>query len=275
MRKKAKVKIGLALGSGGAKGLAHVGVIKALAQNNIPIDFIAGSSAGALVGGLYAVFKDSQKLEKIVLSTSWRQLFSIIDPSLKGGLIKGKKIKIFLEKIIGKITFDDLEIPLKAVATDFKTGETVEISKGEVSLAIQASGALPFIFEPVLWEGKLLSDGGISNPVPVNTVRNMGADIVIAVNLENKSHFMVPFNQKNPYSVVQRAIRLLVYHLAQDCIKSADIVIEPNTGNLGLISWNKFFDKRGENIVLAGEKATQTILPKLKKIIQSKNGLIC
>jgi NTE family protein len=275
MRKKAKVKIGLALGSGGAKGLAHIGVIKALVQNDIPIDFIAGSSVGALIGGLYAVFEDSQKLEEIVLSTSWRQLFSMIDPSLKGGLIKGKKIKFFLEKIIGKVTFDDLEIPFKAVATDFKTGETVEISRGEVSLAIQASGTLPFVFEPVSWEGKLLSDGGISNPVPVNTVRNMGADIVVAVNLENKSHFMIPFNQKNPYSIIQRAVRLLVYHLAQDCIKSADIVIEPNTGDLGLVSWTKFFDRRGENIISIGEEATQTILPKVKNLIQSKNNSIC
>jgi len=269
MRKR--VKIGLALGSGGAKGFAHIGVIKILEQNNIPIDFIAGSSAGALMGGIYATFKDSQKLEKIALSTKWHQLFSMIDPSLRGGLIKGNKIKFFLEKIINKTTFDELKIPFKAVATDFKTGEAVEISKEEVSLAIQASGAFPFVFEPVRWEGRLLSDGGISNPVPVKTVRKMGADIIIAVNLENKNYLRIPFSQKNPYSIAQRAIRLIVYNLAQDCIKSADIVIEPEIGNLGLLSWSKFFNRRGKNLILNGEKATQAVLPKLKNLIRIKN----
>ena len=128
-------KIGLALGSGGSRGLAHIGVIKALEENNIPIDFIAGSSIGAMIGGFYAARLDIKEIEEIALSINWRRIFSILfDPHLKQGLIGGEKLKTFIKNYINGKKFEDCKIPFAAVATDLKTGEIVILNKGEINV---------------------------------------------------------------------------------------------------------------------------------------------
>jgi len=263
MSKLKQQKIGLALGSGGAKGLAHIGVIKVLEENNIPIDFIAGSSIGALVGGFYAATKDIKQIEKIVINTNWRKILSLIDPSLRQGLLGGKKIKKFIEDYIGKIKFQDLKIPLSVIATDLKTGETISINQGEVTPAIRASISFPLVFKPIKQGNRLLADGGLSLPIPVEAVKEMGADLVIAVNLDanylTNNHNNINFGF---YKIANNSINLLRYHLASWNIKNADIVINPQSGN---IHWNKFLD--GKDIILAGEEATRITLPKLKKLI--------
>ncbi|PIU29168.1 MAG: hypothetical protein COT09_02270, partial [Candidatus Hydromicrobium americanum] len=181
MVKAIRPKIGLALGSGGPKGLSHIGIIKVLEENNITIDFIAGASIGSVIGGFYASTKNIKKIEKIALSNNWRQTLPLFfDPSLRQGFVSGRKIKIFIENIIGKIHFKDLKIPFSVVATDIKTGETVIINEGEVALAIRASSSIPLIFKPLKLDSMLLVDGGLSLPVPVGVVRRMGADLVIA-----------------------------------------------------------------------------------------------
>ena len=258
-----KLKIGLALGSGGAKGLAHIGVIKTLIKNNIPIDFIAGSSIGAMVGGAYAAIKDIEKVEKIALEANWKQILSLIDPSLGQGLIKGKKIKNFMESYIGKVHFKDLNIPLSVVATDLKTGEAVFINEGEVASAVRASISYPLVFKPVERENKLLTDGGLSYPIPVNIVKKMGADLVIAVNLDT-DHFA---NNQNKtlgfYKIANNSINLLRYHLSCWNIKNADIVVTPKNGYVG---WNKFLD--GKDIILSGERAMKLAMPQLRKLMK-------
>jgi len=143
MKRKNTLKIGLALGSGGPRGLAHIGVIKTLVENNIPIDFIAGASAGALVGGAYAATKNIKTIEKIALQVNRRQILSLIDPTWKHGLIKGIKIERFIENYIGKISFKDLKIPFSAIATDIRTGEMVLMNQGRVASAIRASISIP------------------------------------------------------------------------------------------------------------------------------------
>ena len=263
-------KIGLALGSGGAKGLAHIGVIKVLEENNIAIDFIAGSSIGALIGGFYSATKDIKQVEEIALSTNWRQVLSLIDPSLRQGLISGEKIKKFIENHIGKIYFQDLKIPFSAIATDLKTGETISINQGEMVSAIRASISFPLVFKPVEWEGKLLADGGLSLPVPVEIVRKMGAELVIAVNLDI-DYFANGDNDKTNlgfYKIANNSINLLRYHLAFWNAKNADIIVEPK---LGIVYWNKFLD--GRDIILAGEEAAKKILPQLKELIYQKSKL--
>jgi len=265
---KKRLKIGLALGSGGAKGLSHIGVIKVLEENNIPIDFIAGSSIGALVGGFYATTRDIKQIEKISLATNWRQVLSFIDLSLRQGLIGGRKIKKFIEDYIGKVHFQDLEIPFSAVATDLKTGKVVPLDKGEVALAIRASISFPLIFKPVKYRGKLLADGGLSLPVPVEVVRKMGADIVIAVNLDT-NYFTDDHKISTNfgfYKIANNSINLLRYHLACSNIKEADLVISPKTGD---IKWDKFLNSK--NIILSGEQATRKILPQLNKLIYQKS----
>jgi len=272
MTKSRQLRIGLALGSGGAKGLAHIGVIKVLEKNNIPIDFIAGSSIGALIGGFYSATKDIKRIEEIALSTNWRQLLSLIDPSLRRGLIKGEKIKKFIETHIGKVKFRDLKIPLSVIATDLRTGEIIPINQGEVASAIRASISFPLIFRPVEREGRLLADGGLSLPIPVEVVNKMGAGLVIAVNLD-ADYFTNRSNNKTGlgfYEIASNSINLLCYHLARWNVKDADVVVEPKLSiKMGIVHWNKFLD--GRDIILAGELAMKKKLPQLQKLIYQKS----
>jgi len=268
MTNKERPKIGLALGSGGPRGLAHIGVIKVLEKNNIPVDFIAGSSIGALVGGFYAATKDIKQIEKIALSTNWRLILSLIDPSLRQGLVGGEKIKNFIESYINKMRFQDLKIPFSAIATDIKNGDIVCINEGEVSSAIRASISLPLIFKPIKREDKLLADGGLSLPVPVKIVRKMGAELVIAINLD--ANYFTNNNNQNInfgfYKIANNSINLLRHHLASWNVKEADIIVEPKLGiKVGITYWNKFLD--GKNIILAGESAMKEKLPQLQKLI--------
>ena len=273
MTKSRQLRIGLALGSGGAKGLAHIGVIKVLEKNNIPIDFIAGSSIGALIGGFYSATKDIKRIEEIALSTNWRQLLSLIDPSLRRGLIKGEKIKKFIEAHIGKVKFQDLKIPLSVIATDLRTGEIIPINQGEVASAIRASISFPLIFKPVEREGRLLTDGGLSLSIPVEVVNKMGAGLVIAVNLD-ADYFTNKGNNKTDlgfYEIAINSINLLCHHLARWNVKNADIIVEPklNVKKVGIVYWNKFLD--GRDIILAGELAMKKKLPQLQKLIYQKS----
>jgi len=187
--KKKKLKIGLALGSGAARGLAHIGVLKALIEEGIPIDYISGSSIGALVGAYFASKGEVATLEEMVLGIDWRKLARLIDPNLifmLKGLIHGQKIKELLQAIIGDIEFKDLKIPLAVIATDINTGEEVIIKEGSVIEAVRASISMPAIFMPVKYDKRFLIDGGVVNPVPAGVVRNMGATFVIACNVIQK-----------------------------------------------------------------------------------------
>lgn len=274
MANKTTPKIGLALSGGGARGYAHIGVIKILEQNNIPIDFIAGASAGALVGSLYCFFKDCGKVEEIILGNDLAKFINlIVDPSFEGGLIKGDKVKNFLVQTFGGANFGELEIPFRAIATDFDTAETRVLFEGDLASAVQASAAFPLVFKPVSLGEQLLWDGSLSNPVPVNAVRQMGADIVIAVNLYNKSAFEVRVKDKKEgvYEIAARAIEALQHSLAQEHLKGADIVIDPSVAGLGILDLGKFLGDRGEKIILQGEKAAVESLPKIKEAIDKFN----
>jgi NTE family protein len=263
-------KIGLALGSGGSKGLAHIGVIKILEKNNVPIDFIAGSSIGSLIGGFYAATKDISAIEELALSSSWHQLIELLlDPSLKRGLIKGEKVQDFIRKRIGHKNFSDLKIPFTAVTTDLVTGYTVTIKEGEILQAIRASISVPLVFEPVEMENWLLVDGGISEPVPVKTVREMGADLVIAVNLDVYFFAKDTNHITNLYKLSQRALNILRYHLAQHDIEGADLVIAPEIATADLIGWQDFI--HSQKNILRGEEAMLKELHELQNLISIKS----
>ncbi len=269
MKKIRQPKIGLALGSGGSKGLAHIGVIKVLEENNIPIDFIAGSSIGAMVGGFYATTKDVGQMEKIALGTDLRLVLSLLDPSLRQGLLGGGKVKNFIEKHTKGMNFKDLKIPLSVVATDLKNGDAVVINEGEVASAIRASISLPLAFKPIKLENKLLADGGMSLPVPVEVVRKMGAELVIAVNLyaDYSANEGPKKNKYGFYKIANNSIELLLHHLAHWNIKDADVVINPQVGKT---TWDSFL--KGKDTILAGEKAAKIVLPQLKELISKKSA---
>src|SRR5258705_253057 len=177
-----KPKIGFALGAGSARGWAHIGVLRGLTEAGIKPDLIAGCSVGALVGAAFAAGRLDQ-LEAWALSLDWKRMLKLMDFGLRGGLIKGKRVReVFREQFVER-EFSELDVPFAAVATDLHSGQEVWLREGKVSAAIGASIAVPGLFQPVPHEGRYLVDGSVVNPIPVSLCRAMGADIVLAVDL--------------------------------------------------------------------------------------------
>lgn len=245
--------------------MAHIGIIKVLEENNIPIDFIAGSSIGSMIGGCYAAGLSIKEIEKIASDTDWKKIFSIFfDPHLRHGLINGKKIEIFLENYIKGKKIEECRIPFVAIATDLKTGEIIVLDKGKITSAIRASISMPLIFKPVEMDGRILADGGLSSPVPAEIVRTMGANIVIAVNLDK--HYCDEHWKPGWYDIANDSLNILRHHLSRLDSREADITIEMDLGNE---FWYEFVN--GKDKILAGEKAARDILPRLREIIDKKN----
>jgi NTE family protein len=264
-----KPKIGLALGSGGAKGLAHIGVLKTLEKANIDVDFIAGTSIGSLIGAYYAAHPDLKKLEELVLSFNKRKGFMLFDPVLRGGLIQGKRVEKFIEDLLEEVAFEELRIPYSAVATDIKSAQQVVIDNGNLVKAIRASISVPPVFAPIHYKGKYLADGGLSDPVPVDVVRKMGADIVIAVNVES-GYFYEPV-EKVPKlaNMPWHSVNVLRHNLTFQSLKTADIVISPETPYTGLVGWDYFFNaEKAKKMIRAGETAAEKALIEIEDKIK-------
>ncbi len=259
--------VGLALGSGAFRGFAHIGVIKSLVKHGIPIDYLSGASVGAWIAAYYAAHKDVKKMQVELADRPLDNLPMFLDFSLAGGLIGGSKVNAFLRKSLNHYTFAGLKTPLQIVATDLISGQPYIFKTGDVARAVQASVSVPLVFKPVSHSGRLCVDGGLSNPVPCNLVRTMGADIVIGVNLYHKNEFV---NRKFTMpKVVLRSTRIALHNLAKADIKGADIVIEPDTSLLvkdqGL--QNYFSKSIASELIRIGEKATDRAIPGIKKIL--------
>jgi len=184
--KRKKPKVGLCLGSGAARGLAHIGAVKALLEKGARIDMISGVSIGAVVGAVLAKYGDVANLETEALGMDFKNLLRLADPNiflLFKGFVSGNKVEDFLKLIIGDVDFKDLRVPFYVVATDIRSGEEVIIDKGPVVKAVRASISMPAIFTPFVYMGRVLIDGGIVNPLPVDILKARGADYVIASNV--------------------------------------------------------------------------------------------
>jgi predicted acylesterase/phospholipase RssA len=177
----ARKKLGLALGSGAARGFAHIGVLSALERHNLRPDFIAGTSIGAAVGAVYCAGKSPADLCQLSITTEWQDLIDFTVP--KSGMIAGKRVEKYISELTGSKRFDELQIPLQVVATDLKGSHRVVLSEGDVARAIRASISIPGIFVPASIGGRELVDGGLVDPVPFDVVREMGAEVIIAVDL--------------------------------------------------------------------------------------------
>lgn len=262
-------KVGLALSSGGWRGLAHLGVIKALIKHGIPIDYIAGSSVGALVGGMYDALKDIDKLEEVIGGLGYRDLAKVLsDPYSSSGILKGEKMVKFLKRHVGDKKIEELEIPFGAVTTDLKTAKTVVLRKGSLVEGIRASISVPLVFEPVEYGEKLLIDGGTSTPVPVKVVRDMGAEVVIGVNLYG--HAFPIESWKNGklgrMEVVKLSYHLVLYGLAKRDVEKADLVIEPKVVERGINFLSKIVHNK--EAIKRGEEEVDEMIEKIKKLIK-------
>jgi len=256
--------VGLALGSGGVRGLAHIGVIKVLLKHNIPIDYISGASIGAWVGAHYALYQDIEKTADFTAGKKKEKLLSFLELTMSGGLVKGEKVEALLNGWLDGATFADLKIPLKIAATDLISGNKIVFSEGKLAPAVRASMSVPGIFKPVIFEHRALVDGGLSNPVPVDLVKELGAEVVIAVNLD----FFPGFDNVLPKDVgygnlADGTINIMRHHLARYSCANADFIIEPSLRDYS--SWSNYFMNNfdGKAITLA-EEETEKIIPALK-----------
>jgi NTE family protein len=264
-------KVGLALSGGAARGLAHVGVLRILQKEGIPIDMIAGTSSGAVAGAAYAWSLDTARITREVLDGRWRKTAPYLDPTFPtNGLIKGKKLRdLFADYLGGNTRFEDLKIPFACVATDIDTGEEVVIDRGLVADALRATISVPGIFRVVKYEGRYLVDGGLTTPVPVHVVRDMGADFVIAVNVNpDVANRMSQASRQraaarrvpNIIQVILQSFYITTYALARSALEDADIVIEPDLGNIGAGEF-----RRVRELIARGRLAAQRAIPKIKK----------
>lgn len=255
-------KIGLALSGGGARGFSHVGALKVLVEHGIPIDMIAGTSAGSIVGAAYASGMTIGEIELMAYKAGWTDL---VRPSMSvGGMLSNVPLGRFLKGHFPITRFEDLAIPFSAVAFDLATNAQVTLaSGGDLITAIRASCAVPGVFAPVKDEqGRTLVDGGVVSPLPVQTVRNMGADVVIAVDLVSCGATFRSSSRTGFGVMIQGALALLRV-VARGEQGGADIVIEPQIAHLRPDQINK-----REEFLALGEKAAFDKIDEIRLIIE-------
>ncbi len=261
-------KVGLALGGGYAWGLAHIGVLEVLETAGIPIDIIAGTSMGAVVGALYAREMEAALIKHQATQLDWVGLASLIDPAvLKSGLFVGKKITNLLKSLMGDVTFEELGIPFACVATDIISGDEIVMKKGKVLEAVRASISIPVIFTVVKKDGRFLVDGGLVNNVPVSVARQMGAEYVIAVDVtpsrtERADHLLQDAEVKEPnlFNVMVQSIYITTYQTPFGTAKGADIVIHPKLAHINPTDFH-----RARECILEGELAAEDIVSHIRK----------
>ncbi len=253
--------IGLALGSGSVRGAAHVGILKVLEEERIPVDLIAGTSVGAFIGALYAGGQPISAFERVLPTVRWRQLVQImLNPS---AFVSNHRMIRFVEKYIGPVDFEDLRIPFAAVAANALTGETHILNKGRVSRAICASTAIPGIIKPVALDNRVLIDGGVVHAVPVALARSMGADVVIAVDVSLASSTKKA--PKHFIASILNTIEIMSEKIRQEELQLADVVLHPDFGI------NPLSFKASPSLIQMGEKAAREAIASIKRKIGPLN----
>jgi NTE family protein len=257
-----KPKVGLALGSGGARGFAHLGVLKAFQEEGIPVDMIAGSSMGALVGCFYGVGHNMEDLYK--LSTAFRRKYYLDFTVPKMGFIAGKRIKQFIRLFTHNKNIEDLILPVAVVATDLTNGERVIFSKGPIADAVRASISIPGIFVPEKINGRLLVDGGVIDRVPVSVVKEMGADIVIGVDVAQVKQNA---DISTVYDVIMQSIDILQKEIIRHREIGSDFMIRPDVEEYSARAFTNT-----EEIIAVGEAEAKKIIPSIRKAIEEWKG---
>lgn len=287
-----KFKVGLALGGGGVRGLAHIGVFKVFERAHIPIDIIVGTSMGAVIGGTYALLGQSFTLEEKVLELLKRGEIAKLEflaaesrpeekrkiveglvtfvkelllwnlKGIKRWIANGAEFEFLIRELVADVDFSQTRIPFACVACDLKTGEEIILNKGKMIEAVMASSSVPGVFPPVEIKGRLLIDGAMTSEVPIEAARKLGADFVIAVNVESKI-FHSKF--RHGMDILFQSDEIKSHELIRLKLEMADFVIHPWAES---ISWAAF--SKGEQCIQEGEKAAQKTLTRLKTAIAKK-----
>ncbi len=248
------VKIGVALGGGAAKGFAHIGVIKMLEANGFEPVVVSGTSAGSVVGALYASGMDAFQMQQKAVALDEA---SIRDLRLfSGGLIQGQKLQDYVNAQVGNKPAEQLRKPFAAVATQLETGDRAVFVRGNVGQAVRASSSIPGVFEPVTIGGKTYVDGGVVSPVPVDAARQLGAEFVIAVDISSRASGQRP---SGLLGAVNQSITIMGQRLGEQELGRADVVIRPAVLDIGAAD----FEQRGRAI-LEGEKAAMAAMPQIR-----------
>lgn len=283
-----RAKVGLALGSGSARGWAHIGALRALRQAGIRPDVICGCSIGAFVGAAYAD-GDLDALERWAAGLTWQDVVGLMDVGFSGGLLKGEKLIDFFARHFVDKEFAALPLPFACVATDLASGREVWLKDGSVAAAVRASIALPGLFAPVSRAGRLLVDGGLVNPVPVSLCRALGADVVIAVDLGSdivgrslkrpeeaaaegwSARMLASFgierknDQPSLAAVLSASINIMQVRIARSRLagEPADALVAPRLAHLGLMEYH-----RAAEAIAEGDAAVRRMLPAIEFALQ-------
>jgi NTE family protein len=259
-----KLKIALALGGGAARGFAHIGVIKALEAHGIVPDIVVGTSAGSVVGALYAYGYNGFQLQKIALDMDEATISDWAVPffSNSSGVLKGEALQDYVDKAVRKTPLEKLRIPFGCVATDLKNGQPILFRRGDTGLAVRASSSVPSVFQPVTIRGHTYVDGGLVAPVPVRFAKEMGADFIIAVNISSATEGQATASSMD---VLMQTFSIMGQRLNHFELGDADVVITPKLGTMG----SSDFDGRNRAI-LVGEQAGTAAITQIKAKLKAK-----
>lgn len=254
---KKRPLIGLALGAGGVKGFAHIGVLQELENHNIPIDMIVGSSMGALIASLYGVGHSPETLA--TFARLFNQTFYLDFTFPKRGFIQGDRIKHVIRMLAKNKNLEELNIRVGVVATDLHSGDAVVFQKGSVAETVRASISIPGVFVPTSYQGRLFVDGGVADRLPIRAVKAMGADVTIAVDV---SYYNETPNIRYVYDVILQSMDIMGKEFIRVIQHEADIFIRPKVTGRHLIDF-----KRAEECINFGREAMRTRINELKRKI--------
>jgi len=289
------LRVGLALGGGGARGLAHVGVLKVFEAHQIPIDVIAGTSIGAIIGAFYALHPEAGKLEertrafvqapefqesgldlfkkKKAAENFFGQVAKYVKERVvinlahsRTSLVGGWRVSRAVEFMLEDQTFEQCRIPFACVAADLMNGEEVIFRAGSLRQAVAASMSIPGFLPPLQYDGHLLVDGAVVAPVPINACKQLGADVIIAVDVSQPLDGAGSF--ENVIDVIFRASTITSHHCKEMLLDYADVVIRPNVGD---VHWSEF--RKVRDLITAGEQAAEQMLPKIQNLFEQKRSI--
>lgn len=254
---KAPAKIALVLGAGAARGFAHIGVLKVLETNGIPIHMIVGTSAGSFVGSLSAYGFNAYQLQKMALELQKGDIVDLTIPD--NGFVKGELLEKYVNHQLSNTPIEKFRIPFYAVTTDVSTGGEIVFGQGNAGMAVRASSAIPGIFRQVRISGRTYVDGGVVSPVAVDVARRYGADIVIAVDISSDLDTRIP---EGTVDTILQSVNIMYAKISAAQLDRADIVLRPKVGHIGSAD----FERRHEAI-LEGERAANESIPQIKAVV--------